>query len=420
MLFGQADWQGNGRYPAVLPCYTSSRSEKRRIRSVFMLTTVDKQKKEPIQKQHEMFMRRALRLAQKGEGYVSPNPAVGAVIVREGQVVGEGYHQRAGEAHAEAAALEAAGDAARGATLYVTLEPCNHYGRTPPCSEAIIKAGIAELYYAIPDPNPQVRGGGGRRLQEAGIRVHAGLCTDEARHLNRFFLHHAATGRPYVVAKFAASLDGKIATRTGDSQWITGPEARQTGHRLRHLCDGIAVGAGTAAADNPRLTTRLPDLPEARHPLRILLDSRGRVPLDARLLQPDLPGETLVAATEQMPLSRREALARRGVESLILPADDDGRVGLRPLLDELGRRGLNSLLLEGGGQLLGSFFAAGLVNEVWAFLAPLIIGGDAAPGAVRGLGAARLAEAWRLQNVRVEMAGRDILARGYLSGGEAA
>lgn len=385
-----------------------------------MLAPLERTKENLVKREHETFMRRALALARKGAGYTSPNPAVGAVIARDGQVVGEGYHRRAGEAHAEVIAIQAAGEAARGAALYVTLEPCNHHGRTPPCSEAIINAGISQVYYAVPDPNPQVRGGGGRRLQEAGIQVHAGLCAAEARQLNRFFFHHAATGRPYVIAKFAASLDGKIATRAGDSQWITGPEARRMGHQLRHLCDGIVVGAGTAVADNPRLTTRLPDKPQARHPLRILLDSRGRVPLDARLFQPDLPGETLVATTTQMPHARQEALARRGTDCLILPANGDGQVALRPLLDELGRRGLNSLLLEGGGQLLGSFFAAGLVNEVWAFLAPLIIGGDDAPGAVRGPGAARLVGAWQLQNVRVETIGRDILVRGALPGGETA
>ena len=370
---------------------------------------------ERCQGQPESFMQRALALAARGAGYTSPNPIVGAVVVRDGRVVGEGYHHRAGEAHAEVEALRSAGEAARGAAMYVTLEPCNHYGRTPPCTEAIINAGIAQVYYAVPDPNPRVCGRGGQRLTEAGVRVHTGLCAEEARRLNRFFFHHATTGRPYVIAKFAASLDGKIATRTGDSQWITGPEARQQGHQLRHLCDGIVVGAGTAVADNPRLTARLPHNPEPSHPLRILLDSRGRVPLDARLFQPGLPGSTLVAATEQMPAKRRTALARRGVETLILPAAPSGQVDVSLLLDELGRRGLISLLVEGGGELLGSFFAAGLVNEVWAFLAPMIIGGDSAPGPVRGPGADRLADAWRLQNPHVETVGQDILVRGYLS-----
>jgi diaminohydroxyphosphoribosylaminopyrimidine deaminase/5-amino-6-(5-phosphoribosylamino)uracil reductase len=364
--------------------------------------------------QDETFMQRALALAQKGAGYTSPNPAVGAVIVRQGRVVGEGYHRQAGAAHAEVAALHSAGEAAQGATMYVTLEPCNHHGRTPPCTEAIINAGIAELHYAIADPNPHVCGSGGQRLADAGIRVHSGLCAEEARHLNRFFLHHARTERPYLIAKFAASLDGKIATRTGDSQWISGPEARQMGHQLRHLCDGIVVGAGTAVADNPRLTTRLFHIPEARHPLRILMDSRGRVPLDSQLFQPDLPGSTLTATTNQMPGSHRVALNRRGVETFMFPATPAGQVDVAFLLDELGWRGLNSLLVEGGGELLGSFFAAGLVNEVWAFLSPLIIGGDEAPTPVRGNGAARLADAWQLQNLQVETVGQDILVRGYL------
>jgi diaminohydroxyphosphoribosylaminopyrimidine deaminase/5-amino-6-(5-phosphoribosylamino)uracil reductase len=362
---------------------------------------------------HLSYMQRALALARQAEGYTSPNPAVGAVVVKDGQIVGEGYHRRAGAPHAEVEALEAAGEKARGATMYVTLEPCNHYGRTPPCTEAIIRAGIAELYYAAGDPNPRVAGNGAHRLAQANIRLHQGLCAAEARYLNRFFFHYICTGQPYVVAKFAASLDGKIATRAGQSQWITGREARQKGHHLRHVVDAILVGAGTVIADDPQLTTRLPQS-QARHPLRLVLDSRGRVPLEARLFQADLPGRTLVVATPVMPSSRQVALQRQGVETLLLPASPTGQVDISALLAELGRRQVTSLLVEGGGQVLGAFFEARLVNEVWAFLAPLIIGGQEAPGPVGGSGFARLTEACHLQEVMLETIGQDILIRGLI------
>jgi diaminohydroxyphosphoribosylaminopyrimidine deaminase/5-amino-6-(5-phosphoribosylamino)uracil reductase len=334
------------------------------------------------------------------------------VVVKEGQIVGEGYHHRAGAPHAEVEALQAAGELAQGAALYVTLEPCNHSGRTPPCTEAVINAGIAELFYATGDPNPHVTGNGHRRLVEAGITVHQGPCTAEAQHLNRFFFHYIRTGQPYVVAKFAASLDGKIATRTGHSRWITGDAARQKGHVLRHQVDAILIGAGTAIADNPRLTTRLPRA-EVRHPLRVVLDSRGRVPLEVRLFQANLPGQTVVATTETMPLSHQTNLTQQGVEPLILPATPAGRVEISALLAALGQRQIISLLVEGGSEVLGAFFESGLVNEVWAFVAPLIIGGQNAPGPVGGVGFANLTQACRLQSLTIETIGCDFLIRGF-------
>jgi diaminohydroxyphosphoribosylaminopyrimidine deaminase / 5-amino-6-(5-phosphoribosylamino)uracil reductase len=361
--------------------------------------------------QDEQLMQRALRLAQQACGHTSPNPVVGAVIVHNGRIVGEGYHQRAGSAHAEAAALAVAGPAARGATMYVTLEPCNHYGLTPPCTEAIIQAGVAEVVYAVADPNPHVTGGGHQRLAEAGVRVRRGVCEAEARRQNRFFFHYASQGRPHVIAKFATSLDGKIATRSGHSQWITGAPARARSHELRQTVDAILVGANTVIADDPQLTTRL-SRPDARHPRRIVLDSCGRIPLTARLLQPDLPGQTIVAATTAIPPARRAALEEQGVAVVMLPPTGDGRVNLAALLDWLGDQRLTSLLVEGGGQTLGSFFDAGLVNETWAFLAPLVIGGQTAPGPVAGCGANLLSAAHTLENVAVEQLGADILIRG--------
>ena len=363
--------------------------------------------------QHEIFMKQALALAGQAEGRTSPNPMVGAVVVREGQVVGQGYHRRAGAAHAEIEALRAAGEAARGATLYVTLEPCNHYGRTPPCTEAIIKAGITQVFYAVADPNPHVAGNGQARLAAAGVAVTAGPCAAAARQLNRFFFHYITTGRPYVVAKFAMSLDGKIATRTGHSQWITGPEARTEGHTLRNRIDAILIGSGTAVADNPQLTTRLPQA-DVHHPLRLVLDSRGRVPLKARLFQAALPGQTLVATTPAMPPGRCEALRQQGVEIMTLPATAAGRVDLVALLERLGQRQITSLLVEGGGQILGAFFDAQQVNEVWAFIAPMIIGGQAAPGPVNGCGPATLIEACHLRQTSLETIGPDFLIRGMV------
>jgi diaminohydroxyphosphoribosylaminopyrimidine deaminase/5-amino-6-(5-phosphoribosylamino)uracil reductase len=362
-------------------------------------------------------MHRALELAALARGRTSPNPMVGAVIVRDGRVVGEGYHRRAGTPHAEVHALRAAGEQAWGATLYVNLEPCNHQGRTPPCTEAIIAAGIAEVHMAMLDPNPRVNGQGRVRLEEAGIRTTVGVLEAEAHELNEVFVTYITAGRPFVIAKFAASLDGKIATRTGESRWITGEAARQRVHALRDTVDAILVGASTVLADDPLLTTRLPDR-EVHHPLRIILDSRGRVPLQARLYDPALPGKTLLATTPALPAEHRVALEARGIEVLTLPADAQGRVDLPALLAALGQREVTSLLVEGGGMVLGSFFEARLVDKVLAFLAPLVIGGRDAPGAVAGKGVERLAGAARLERVRVERVGEDVLVTGYPRGRE--
>src|SRR5262245_4107174 len=254
---------------------------------------------------HVTYMRRAFALARQAEGRTSPNPMVGAVIVRDGRIVGEGYHHRAGERHAEAEALGDAGDSARGAAMYVTLEPCAHYGRTPPCADAIIAAGVAKVYYAVSDPNPRVNGNAHAQLEAAGVVVHRGPCEDEARELNRPFFKHVMTGRPFVTAKFAMSLDGKIATSAGDSRWISNEAARRRGHELRNVTDAILVGVGTVLADDPRLTTRLSPLSpqnvegpaDVRHPLRIVADSRGRAPLTAGIFDPALPGKTALATT---------------------------------------------------------------------------------------------------------------------------
>jgi diaminohydroxyphosphoribosylaminopyrimidine deaminase/5-amino-6-(5-phosphoribosylamino)uracil reductase len=371
---------------------------------------------------HGAYMRRALALARQAEGRTSPNPMVGAVIVKDGRIIGEGYHCRAGAPHAETTALLAAGDSARGASMYVTLEPCAHHGRTPPCVDAIIAAGVAEVYYAISDPNPSVNGKAHAQLEAAGVTMHRGPCEDEARELNRPFFKHVMTGRPFVTAKFAMSLDGKIATRAGDSRWISNEAARRRAHELRNITDAILVGAGTTLADDPQLTTRLPALSlqregatgevlaDVRHSLRIVADSRGRVPLLARVFDPALPGRTVLATTAAAPAAHCAELAARGVEVWTLPAAGDGRISLPALLGEIGRRGMLTLLVEGGSELLGAFFAEKLVDRVWAFIAPIIIGGRNAPGPVGGLGIEVLARARRLRRLQVEMIGSDSLA----------
>lgn len=355
-------------------------------------------------------MRRALALARRAEGRTSPNPMVGAVVVKDGRVVGEGYHRRAGAPHAEAEALQQAGEAARGATVYVTLEPCAHHGRTPPCTEALIRAGVAEVYYAVQDPNPKVCGKGRAALLEAGIAVHVGLCEEEAEALNRPYFKHVTTGLPYVTAKFAMSLDGKIATRTGESKWITGESARRRVHELRNVSDALLVGAGTVLADDPLLTTRLEGT-DIHHPVRIVADSRGRVPLSARVFSPDLPGRTVLATTDRAPEAHVQALRARGVEVWRLPAAGDGRVSLPDLLREVGKRDMVTLMVEGGSELLGALFAQGLVDRVWVFIAPIVIGGAGAPTPVGGTGVASLAEAIRFMPPVVEIVGQDLWLR---------
>jgi len=352
-------------------------------------------------------MRRALELARQAAGRTSPNPMAGAVLVKNGKIVGEGFHQQAGKPHAEVEALHAAGEAARGATLYVNLEPCAHYGRTPPCTQALINAGVSKVFYAVEDPNPAVHGKGHAQLEAAGITVHKGLLESQAVRLNQPFFKYIHTGRPFVTAKFAMSLDGKIATLTGESKWITNERSRMRSHQLRDITDAILVGAGTALADDPQLTTRLPRA-NVHHPLRIVADSRGRLPLSARLYDPKLPGQTVLATTSLSDPTHRAALEARGVEVWVLPANEAGHVRLEALLDELGQRGLLTLLVEGGSELLGAFFSARLVDRVSAFLAPLIIGGQEAPGPVGGKGALRLAQALRLQHVETEVLDGDL------------
>jgi len=359
------------------------------------------------------FMAQALELARQVLGTTSPNPAVGAIVVRDGQVVGRGATRPPGGPHAERVALAEAGELARGATLYVTLEPCCHYGRTPPCTDAILEAGIAEVHVATLDPNPLVNGRGVQALAGRGIRVVVGEHEAEARRLNEWFFKYITAGRPFVLAKYAMTLDGKIAARTGDSRWVTGPAARAFVHRLRAQVDAVMVGVGTVLADDPALTARPEEFggePAARQPLRVVVDSRGRTPLEARVLDGSAP--TLIATTALADPERLAAFQARGAEVLVLPAVD-GRVDLVALLGELGRRQVAWALVEGGGRLLGSLFERGLIDKVLAFIAPKLIGGGDAPGPIGGTGRPRMAEAVRLAGVEIERLGEDLLVSGY-------
>ena len=356
-------------------------------------------------------MERAIALAREARGRTSPNPPVGAVVVRDGEIVGEGHTQPAGLSHAEIVALQEAGERARGATLYTTLEPCCHFGRTPPCTRAIIASGIREVRVAVVDPNPKVCGQGMAELEQAGIGV-AKEESEPARELYRGFAKHVLTGLPYVVAKFAMSLDGKIATRTGDSKWVTGREARSLVQELRRVSDAVMVGSNTVLADDPQLTARDGDgQPLDVQPVRVVLDTRCRMTPDSRMLRE--PGLTLVFVGEEVPIDATKKLSEAGAEVIPAGLGDDWRVDVGLALSELGRRGVVNLLVEGGGTVLGSLFDAGLVDEVRAFVAPVIIGGGEAASPVEGWGAESMARAWRLEGTVMEQVGGDWLISGY-------
>jgi diaminohydroxyphosphoribosylaminopyrimidine deaminase / 5-amino-6-(5-phosphoribosylamino)uracil reductase len=350
-------------------------------------------------------MRRALELAARGSGLVSPNPLVGAVVVHGGEVVGEGWHRGPGTLHAEAAALQEAGDRARGATLYVTLEPCAHQGRTPPCAPALVASGVARVVAAIGDPNPLVDGAGFRLLGEAGIDVEVGLLAEEAAVQNQAFLRHTSTGLPLATLKMAASLDGKAAARDGSSKWISGPEARAEVHMMRAAADAILVGAGTAKADDPSLTCRDPSY-RGDPKLRVLVDGRGIVPEERRIFDGEAP--TLVATTERAPEARRSGWARAGAEVLVLEDVGDGLVPLDRLMEALGKRDVQHVLVEGGPTLAWDLVQRDLVDTLVLFFAPVLVGGQTAPSVLMGGGMPTIGDARPLDIVAVERVGRDV------------
>jgi len=361
------------------------------------------------------YMGQALSLARLALGQASPNPAVGAVVVKEGVVVGQGYTQPPGSHHAEVLALKQAGEATRGGVMYVTLEPCCHYGRTPPCARAIISAGVSEVHMAMLDPNPLVSGRGKDELEGEGVKIYLGEHEEEAKEVNEAYAKFITTGIPFVTAKFAISLDGKIATRKGDSRWISGREARKYVHCLRYTTDAIMAGVNTVLADDPRLTTRCcggRGGTARKQPLRVIVDGEGRTPLTARVFSQ--PGETLLALGRRVTPKQRAAFAQAGAEILELPTAE-GLVDLERLLRALGEREITSILVEGGGVLFGSLFDRRLVDKVVAFIAPIIIGGAEAKTAVAGGGVDRVADSFRLERVRVEKFGDDLMISGYVA-----
>lgn len=383
------------------------------------------------------YMRQAIGLARKGGGFVHPNPLVGCVVVKDGRVIAEGYHEKYGGFHAERNALTRCTSDTTGATLYVTLEPCCHYGKTLPCTEIIIEKGIKKVFVGILDPNPLVAGNGVRILQEAGIEVVVGLCSDEIKELNKVFLKYITTKRPYVVMKSAMTLDGKIAACTGDSCWVTNEDSRRMVHQLRSEMAGIVVGIGTALADDPMLTCRL----DGNHhqPIRIVVDSNLRLPIDSKLVKTAKEYRTIVAccnfdggeasgrldcsdasgrlnsseSIRQERINLQQELKSHSCE-LISCNSLDSHVDINDLMNQLGALGIDSLLLEGGGTLNAAFLEAGCVDEVWAFVAPKIIGGSDAKTPVAGKGIEKMSEAIKLKDIDIQNINGDILIKGKI------
>ena len=362
----------------------------------------------------DVYMRRALELAERGRGLVSPNPLVGAVLVRDGDVVGEGWHRGPGSPHAEAAALERAGERARGATLYTTLEPCSHYGRTPPCAPRVIEAGVSRVVTAIGDPNPLVDGGGFAALRSAGIAVETGRLGEQATRQNEAFLKHVRTGLPFVTLKLAASLDGKVAAGDGSSRWITGEPAREEVHRLRATADAILVGSATALRDDPALTVRHPAY-RGRPKLRIVVDGHGVVPETHQVLS-DGRAPTLMVTTESVPHARRLAWAEAGAEVLVVGDPGSEHVPLDRLFEELGKRDVQHVLVEGGPTLAWEAVRLGLVDRLVLFLAPILLGGAGAPGILMGQGSPNIADALSAEIADVRRFGDDLMVTAYVHG----
>jgi diaminohydroxyphosphoribosylaminopyrimidine deaminase/5-amino-6-(5-phosphoribosylamino)uracil reductase len=359
------------------------------------------------------WMHRALELAAQARGRTSPNPMVGAVLVRDNQLVGEGFHAYAGSDHAEVVALREAGPAATGATLYVSLEPCCHFGRTPPCVEQILEAGVRRVVTACEDPNPAVSGKGISALRAAGVVVDIGVLAEEAARLNEAFFTHVRTGRPFVTMKVAASLDGKIATQTGDSRWITGESARRRVHQLRNEVDACLVGIGTVLRDDPLLTTRL-GITDQRDPIRVIVDNLARLPLRAKVVNRASTAPTILAVSQMAPQTKLDALRQEGVQ-IVVVENSPRRVSLERLMEVLGKRGILSVMIEGGAEINASALREGIVDKVLVFLAPILIGGKSTPTAVGGAGIETLSQALRLRDVRIERFDDDILVEGYIN-----
>ncbi len=359
------------------------------------------------------YMRRVLELALKGSGTTSPNPLVGAVIVKDGRIIGEGWHQRAGEPHAEINAIRSANEDIAGSTIYINLEPCSHYGRTPPCAEELVKRKFKRVVIAMEDPNPLVAGRGIKLLRDNGIEVDVGLHQMDAFMLNDIFIKYVTSKAPFVLLKAAMTLDGKTATKAGDSKWISGELSRNYVHHLRNRYSSILVGVNTVEKDDPELTTRLEGM-DTINPVRIILDSKGRIPADARVLKTSEDRRTIVASTEDMTAEKRKYLEDKGVE-IIITDKNKGRVNIVQLLQELYKSGIDSLMVEGGGTVAAAFLEQGMADKAAFFIAPVIIGGAAAPTPVMGSGVYKISEGCRLRYPQVRTFDKDVLVEGYLN-----
>lgn len=354
-------------------------------------------------------MSRALELAVRGMGHTRPNPMVGAVLVKDGRIIGEGWHEVYGGPHAEVNCFAHATEDPKGATLYVTLEPCSHYGKTPPCADLVVEKGVDRVVVAMEDPNPLVAGKGIRKLKEAGIFVTVGIMEEEAKKLNEVFLKYITQHKPFVLYKAAMSLDGKTACHTGDSQWISCEDSREEVHVLRGCYKGIMVGAGTILADNPQLTARTEGMID---PVRIIVDGHLSVPLKAKVFQEE--GETIILTTTASDEGKRKALSDMGVDIIMTDGEEKGAVDLEAAMTGLALKGIDSILLEGGATLAASAFDAGIVDKVRIYTAPMIIGGVSAPGLIGGEGAETIPKAIRLRDIQTQMTGKDLVIEAYV------
>ncbi|MFD3155471.1 bifunctional diaminohydroxyphosphoribosylaminopyrimidine deaminase/5-amino-6-(5-phosphoribosylamino)uracil reductase RibD [Haloimpatiens sp. FM7330] len=361
-------------------------------------------------------MKRAIQLSKEGIGYTSPNPLVGAVIVKNQKIIGEGYHEFYGGAHAEVNAFNNASTDVKGATMYVTLEPCSHYGKTPPCAKSIVEKGISKVVIGMKDPNPLVSGKGIEILKSNGIEVVTGVLEEEIKKLNEIFIKYIMTNIPFCILKTAMTLDGKICTKTGDSKWISNEKSREYVHKLRHRVSGIMVGIGTVLEDNPSLTTRLQGV-KVSDPTRIIVDTSARIPLESKVLNLESKSKTIIATTEMAYKDKLDAIKQKGAEIIITPLKN-GKVDLQYLIKELGKRNVDSILLEGGGQLNYSALNEEVVDKVISFISPKIIGGTGSKTPVGGDGKEKIKDAFMLKDIKLIKFNEDIMIEGYLRKGE--
>ncbi len=361
----------------------------------------------------EYYMKAAFGLAKKGEGKTSPNPMVGAVIVKNGKIIGKGFHEGFGKPHAEANAIDNATQDCTGADIHVNLEPCNHYGKNPPCTEKIIKAGIKRVFIAMPDPNPDVAGGGIDFLRKKGLEVISGICEKEAKKLNEVFIKYVTTKRPFVIMKCASTLDGRIAARTGDSKWITGDKAREYVHKLRNIVNGIMVGIDTIKKDNPSLTARIGGV-KTEDPARFILDAKLSINSDSKILNLESSAKTFIITGDSVPAAKKKSIENENVQIITAPLSDNGYIDLDSLMEILGKIGIASLLIEGGSKVISSAFFANIVDKVYFFYAPKITGGDDGIPICSGIGCDKINMSKKIENIEIKRFGDDILIEGYV------